>query len=302
MNRRRNCDQNSVYKTWILPEWVTLSCSSLTAHICPPMDKKDKNVCSSPFFSLNQHKDIVSLWSLRQNTRTTVWRAFISLYSNGMDKRWSGRRRRRRGRRRSLFTLVAQRQDVFLQVGDPLLLNRQRSVKHLITEPGRAAVNPQSLKLNPILPWMNHLCEATTLTYSPTLEGVNFPHQLDQRRQRRLWQHSRDVARPWRLPRVRVAIFIPRRHSMLWGMGPWNREDLYKQKQKKHLYSILLFPDLLFLTSRRSVAVVLPARLVLMMLHRRVLAPARHRVRIYRRRGQRSRSLGLKEKKIRNIH
>lgn len=34
-----------------------------------------------------------------------------------------------------LFAFISQRQDVFLQVCDPLRLDRQRTLKHLITEP-----------------------------------------------------------------------------------------------------------------------------------------------------------------------
>lgn len=42
-------------KRWKLPETVTLSCSSLTAHICPPMDKKG-NTYSSSFLLLTNIK------------------------------------------------------------------------------------------------------------------------------------------------------------------------------------------------------------------------------------------------------
>lgn len=48
-----------------------------------------------------------------------------------MDQRWSCHRCS--GRRH--FVFIAQRQNVFLQVCDPLLLNRQRSMKYFLTEP-----------------------------------------------------------------------------------------------------------------------------------------------------------------------
>ena len=55
----------------------------------------------------------------------------LGLHSDWMDESWSCHRCSRWRR----FAFVAQGQDVFLQVCDPALLDRQRAMKHFFTEP-----------------------------------------------------------------------------------------------------------------------------------------------------------------------
>lgn len=106
------------------------------AHGCPLQDEKGTSnlYCSDNLWRPHEHNDASSrhwhdIW--KKKTLCDDRKLFRGLHSYWMDEGWSCHRRSRRG----CFAFVAQWQDVFLQVCDPLLLDWQRSMKHLFTEP-----------------------------------------------------------------------------------------------------------------------------------------------------------------------
>lgn len=160
-----------------------------------------------------------------------------------MDKCWSFHRSSRRRR----FAFVAQRQDVLLQMSNPLLLDRQRSLKHFLTEPeqqhrGRGVCDWSQLQStmgsNNCMNWWvaqtrwaqepgfsiydvgNMIFCILYFTDWPALEGVDLAHQFDQWCQWGLRQHGRDAAWPRWLLGI-VLILFSGRHCMFGRMAPW---------------------------------------------------------------------------------
>lgn len=83
---------------------------------------------AAPFRTIREHLFLRCLAVLNSD----LTEGSGGLDSDRMDECWSFHRSSRRRRR---FAFVAQRQDVLLQMSNPLLLNSQRSLKHLLTEP-----------------------------------------------------------------------------------------------------------------------------------------------------------------------
>lgn len=128
---------------WILPEWITFCCccSLIWLKLALFRTKKERLICTflTDLLPQNRHKGFfsTSLWHLKMMKFEIKWclvcitEILCGLDSYWMDKCWSCHW----CSRRRCFAFVAQRQDVFLQVYDPPLLNRLRSMKNFFTEP-----------------------------------------------------------------------------------------------------------------------------------------------------------------------